>query len=63
MKTNKLDFCMRNSNGTISAMWMEQGCIKTMTFMFHSKKEIVSMLRNKYNLIVSKAQERQVYAL
>jgi hypothetical protein len=54
---------MKNTNGTISVMWMEQGCIRTTTFMFCSKKEIVSMLRNKYNLIVSKAKERELYAL
>ena len=63
MKTSRLDFCMRNSNGTISAMWKANGCIETMTFMFSSKKEIINLLRNKYNLIVSKTQERQVYAL
>jgi hypothetical protein len=63
MKTNKLDFCMRNTNGSISAMWKADGCIETMTFMLSSKKEIINLLRNRYNLIVSKAQERQVYAL
>ena len=45
----------RLNRGTVATMYSRlTGCFKEVTFVFYSKREMIDVLRNKYDCVVPK---------
>ncbi len=56
MKKKFKELLYLNYDGCYHATWYNEknGCYEHMSFMFYNKKDVIYLLRNKYDVIVSR---------